>query len=95
MDNRKHERLPVQYAASFSGESFHASGDLVDLSTNGCRVRSAGIFNKSERVTVQIYVPRYEEFLSVPTAAVRWSDGLDIGLEFVQMDAKHEPRLRN
>ena len=94
MEHRKHERVHVEYTASFSGERFHALGDIVDLSLTGCRGRSACSIKKHEGVTVLMHIPRYEVLFSIPKAVVRWSDGLNLGVEFVQMEPNEQQRLR-
>ena len=94
MEQRKYARYPVGYAGTFSGERVSAPGILVDLSTAGCRARSATEFNKGEYLEVSINVPRFEHPLHVPLAVIRWSNGQEFGMEFIQMEPDDQQRLR-
>ena len=94
MEQRKYARYPVGYAGTFSGERVSAPGIIVDLSTAGCRARSATEFNKGEYLEVSINVPRFEHPLHVPLAVIRWSSGQEFGMEFIQMEPDDQRQLR-
>ena len=94
MERRKHTRYRVEYAGLFSGEKISAPGVILDLSTAGCRARSATGFNNGEFLVVLINVPRYEHPLHVPRAVVRWWHGQDFGMECIQVDPDDQQRLR-
>jgi hypothetical protein len=95
MEQRKYARYPVGYVGAFSGERVSAPGVIVDLSTAGCRARSATEFNKGEYVETCINVPRFEHPLHVPLAVIRWSNGQEFGMEFIQMAPNDQQRLRD
>jgi len=92
--SRKSSRYRVEYGGSFLGERISAQGVIVDLSSEGCRARSADEFNKGEFLRVLIDVPRYENPLHVTLAVVRWSTGQECGMEFIQMEPEDQQRLR-
>lgn len=94
MISRKYLRYHVEYGASFLGEGTRAQGVILDLSSEGCRARSAGTFQKGDFFGVLIDVPRYENPLHVILAAVRWSNNHEFGMEFIQMDPDDQQRLR-
>jgi hypothetical protein len=94
MVSRKNCRYRVEYGGSFSGERISAQGVILDLSSEGCRARSADEFNKGDCLRVLIDVPRYEKPLHVTLAVVRWSNGQDFGMEFIQMEPDDQQRLR-
>jgi PilZ domain-containing protein len=94
MERRKHTRYRVEYAGLFSGEKISAPGVILDLSTAGCRARSATGFHNGEFLVVLINVPRHEHPLHVPRAVVRWWYGLEFGMEFIQMEPDDQQRLR-
>jgi PilZ domain len=94
LEQRKHARLGTEYRASFSGERIRAQGVVLDLSVAGCRIRSAVEFTEGEYFGVVIDVPRYVNPLDVPLAVVRWSNGQECGMEFVQMEPDDQRRLR-
>jgi PilZ domain len=94
MESRKHTRHLVEYVGSFSGERINAPGIIVDLSSAGCRARSAAEFNHGEYLKVLIDIPRYENPLHIPLAVVRWSRAQEFGMEFIQMEQDDHRRLR-
>ena len=94
MEQRKHNRVQVEYPASFSGGSFRAQGVILDLSVAGCRVRSPIVVKKDDWLGVLIDVPRYETPLYVTRAAVRWVNAQEFGMEFIQMELIDQQRLR-
>jgi PilZ domain-containing protein len=94
LEQRKHARLGTAYLALFSGEKIRAQGVVLDLSVAGCRIRSAVEFTKGEFFGVVIDVPWYVNPLDVPLAVVRWSNGQECGMEFIQMEPDEQRRLR-
>jgi PilZ domain-containing protein len=95
MERRKHARYRVDYLASFSGGWFGAQGGILDLSEAGCRARSAFAVKKDDRLGVLIDVPRYENPLYATLAEVRWSNGQEFGMEFIQMEPDDQRRLHD
>jgi PilZ domain len=71
-----------------------APGVILDLSSNGCRAQSASESSIGESLGVLIDVPRYENPLHVTRAVVRWSKGQEFGIEFMQLEADDQQRLR-
>lgn len=94
MERRKHTRYRVEYVGSFSGERLSAPGAILDLSTAGCRARSATEFNQGEYLGVLIHVRRYETPFTWPPAVVRWSNNHEFGMECIQMNLDDQQRLR-
>ena len=93
MEQRKHDRVHVEYAGSFSGSSLRAHGTILDLSAGGCRARASFIVRKDDCLGVLIDVPRYEHPLYIARAVVRWSHGEEFGMEFIQMEWVDQQRL--
>jgi PilZ domain-containing protein len=93
MEQRKYDRVCVEYSASFSGESYRAKGTILNLSIVGCRARTAFVIKKGECLGVLIDVPRYDHPLYVARAEVRWSDGQEFGMEFIYMELEDRHRL--
>jgi len=93
MERRKYDRGAVDYAISFSGDSFGAQGGTLDLSVAGCRARTAFRVSKGDHLWLLIHVPRYEALLEVELAVVRWSAGNEFGMEFLSVQREHEQRL--
>lgn len=94
LEQRKHARVGTAYLALCSGERIRAQGVVLDLSVAGCRIRSAVEFTKDEFLGVVIDVPWYVNPLDVPLAVVRWSNGQECGMEFIEMEPDEQRRLR-
>ena len=94
MEQRKHTRYHVNYAASISGDGIKGYGLIFDLSSAGCRARTNITVSNGEFVGVRIDVTRYMTPLQVALAVARWSHGQEFGLEFTRMEPNHEQQLR-
>ncbi len=93
MDQRRHERVRVEYPAALSGSSYRAEGTILNLSIIGCRVRTSFMVKKDDCLGVLIDIPKYDSPLYVSRAEIRWSDGQDSGMEFIQMELQDQQRL--
>ena len=93
MEQRKHYRAHVEYAASFSGPSLRGQGIILNLSVIGCRARCSFVVNKNDGLALLIDVPRYERPLYISHAVVRWAGDLEFGVEFIQMELVDQQRL--
>ena len=93
MDQRKHDRVRVEYLASLSGSSYRAKGTILNLSVGGCRIRTTFMIKKDDCLGVLIDIPKYDRPLYVSRAEVRWSDGQNFGMEFIQMEMEDQQRL--
>ena len=94
MEQRKHTRYRVDYAASFSRNGITGYGLIFDLSSAGCHARTNITVSKGEFVGALIDVTRYTTPLQVALAVVRWSHGQEFGLEFTRMEPNHQQQLR-
>jgi PilZ domain len=92
MEQRRYERVCVEYPASFSGTSYRAQGTVLNLSISGCRARSVFDVKEGESLGVLIDVREYEP-LYVSRAEVRWSEGQEFGMEFIHMELEDRHRL--
>ena len=93
MEQRKYDRVQVEYVGSFSGERISMQGVILDLSSAGCRARSPVVVNKGEFFGVLVDVPRYENPLYVDLAVVRWAHDEQFGMEFIRMAPEGQQRL--
>ena len=93
MNLRKHERLFVDYAGSFSGGSFRGTGFIRDLSVDGCRVSSASVVSVGDMLGVLIEIPGSEQPLYITRTVVRWTNAKEFGMEFILMDLHDRQRL--
>ena len=92
-EKRRHERFCVELPASFSGRPSRAEGTILNLSIMGGRVRTPFTVRKDDCLGVLIDIPKYERPLYVSRAWVRWSNGRDFGMEFIEMELEDQQRL--
>lgn len=91
MERRKCPRIPVMLPAVFSGE--RAGGGLVlDVSLEGCRVRSAAQMQKGNYLRMRIDL--IGQTLNVELAVVRWSNEEEFGVELIRIEPQEQDRLR-
>src|SRR5215510_14813575 len=93
MQQRRYDRVRVEYSASFSGPSYRASGIVLNLSMVGCRARTAFLVNPDEYLALLIHVPGSKHPLYVARAEVRWLEGQEVGMEFIHMELADRQRL--
>jgi PilZ domain len=93
MEKRRYDRVRVEFSASFSGNSYRATGTVVSLSLFGCRARAAFIVSPEEYLSLLIHVPGSDHPLYVARAEVRWLEGQEFGLEFIHMELNDRRRL--
>ena len=90
MEKRKCPRFPVMLPAVFFGE--RAGGGLViDVSLEGCRIRSAVPMHKGDYLRIRIDL--IGETLTGDLAVVRWSKK-KFGVELIRMASDQQARLR-
>ena len=91
MEKRKCPRFPVMLPAVFFGEQ--AGGGLViDVSLEGCRIRSAVPMHKGDYVRTRIDL--IGDTLTGDLAVVRWSRKEEFGVELIRMASDQQARLR-
>lgn len=91
MEKRKCPRISVMLPAVFLGE--RAGGGLVvDVSLEGCRIRSAVSMHKGDYVRIRIDL--IGETLTGDLAVVRWSRKDEFGVELIRMAPDQQARLR-
>src|SRR5690348_4423024 len=93
MVERRHTRYVVKYAGSFQGNGINGQAVILNLSTAGCRLSCEGLIHSGALVRVLIDVPRFLAPLQFDRALVRWSNGHEIGLEFVGLSFEDQQRL--
>ena len=90
MEKRKYSRFPVMLPAVFFGE--RAGGGLVvDVSLEGCRIRSVVPMHKGDYVRIRIDL--IGETLTGDLAVVRWSGKEEFGVELIRMASDQQARL--
>lgn len=91
MEKRKCPRFPVMLPTVFFGE--RAGGGLVlDLSLEGCRIRSVVPMQKGDYVRIRIDL--IGDTLIGDLSVVRWARQEEFGVELIRMAPDQQARLR-
>ncbi len=91
MERRKCERFPVMLPVVFSGER-GGGGMVLDVSLEGCRIRSA--FSIPRGTYVRMRIDLIGQTLIGELAVVRWSTKDEFGVELIRMAPEEQDRLR-
>lgn len=91
MERRKCPRFSVMLPAVFIGER-SGGGMVLDVSLEGCRIRSAAPIRKGDYVRLRIDL--IGETLNGELAVVRWSREDEFGVELIRMEEEQQVRLR-
>ncbi len=95
MDNRKHQRFPVQFRSSFSSTNIVSGvGILGDLSIRGCRIFSATQVKPGTEVELRIEISNEQPSLHIRRSVVRWSRDGNFGMEFINLFEGEWARLQ-
>ena len=90
MEKRKCPRFPVMLPAVVFGEGA-GWGLVVDVSLEGCRIRSAAPMHKGDYVRIRIDL--IGDTLSGDLAVVRWLRKEELGVELIRMASDQQARL--
>jgi len=78
----------------FGAEEFEGEALLLDISTNGCRISSIIELPPGMTLKLSLFLPDHRWPLRVDQAVVRWVDGQEVGLEFINIREAQRSRLR-
>ncbi|MEX5216801.1 MAG: PilZ domain-containing protein [Nitrospiraceae bacterium] len=94
-NKRKHVRVRVQFRSHFSvkGKKVQGDGDLLDLSPDGCRVKSAVPVQVGLELELCIFTGNESNPITVDGAMVRWAQASEFGVIFVNVRAPVQRRL--
>jgi CheY-like chemotaxis protein len=92
---RKARRVLVHCRLLMSGENIaSAEGQVLDLSTAGCKAESSAALSKGMELTIKLMLPDHEWELKIERAVVRWVEGRTFGLEFLGIRPAQRERMR-
>jgi hypothetical protein len=94
MDFRQHRRYEVNIPVAYSGDEIGGKGAATNLSVGGCAVLGDCGVRVGSFVELVLHLPPPHTDLAVPLAVVRYCVGTKFGLDFLQMPAQLETRLR-
>lgn len=93
-ENRDLKRVRVQFPIGIIGDLLDGKGEVLNLSTGGCRVRGDNSLKQSPYLRLLLHPPNGASPIKVELAVVRWVSGEEYGLQFIRMNADHQTRLR-
>jgi len=95
MDGRQFPRIPLVSVTMVASEQHSGHDVLLDLSQTGAKLSSAYPIRPSDYVALNLSLPFHEPSLQVVLAAVRWVQGKNYGVEFIQITPSEQRRLRD
>jgi hypothetical protein len=94
MNLRKDRRANIECPVSFTGENVRGAGATVNVSTQGCAIRSDTRVEPEAYLALNIGFPEGQAPLPVDMAVVRWTHQSEFGVHFVAMAEAERDRLR-
>jgi len=86
-------RLPVTYSAMYCVMSTVGEGTITNLSAVGCTIETDQPLLADQDVALRLLLPDQHESLPIELAHVRWANGKQAGIEFVQVEPTANLRL--
>ena len=86
-------RLPVTYPAMYCVMSTVGEGTITNLSAVGCTIETDQPLLADQDVALRLLLPDQHESLPIELAHVRWTNGKQAGIEFVQVEPTANLRL--
>ena len=87
------ERVHTQFPVVFAGEAYVGEGTVLNVSVPGCAVHSRKLVQPGSYLEMRMLVPDNASPLRVGLAKVRWCEGGQFGVEFIQMPGEDQVRL--
>ncbi|NOT21428.1 MAG: PilZ domain-containing protein [Nitrospiraceae bacterium] len=92
---REYPRIPVDMQVFFSSanKTEILEGTMFDLSARGCAVTSVSSVQPGSAVKILIRATDLGSSITIKSAAVRWSEGGEFGVEFLGLSEMDQRRL--
>jgi c-di-GMP-binding flagellar brake protein YcgR len=93
---REHRRIPVELQVFFSttNQTEIREGTMFDISAGGCAVTSGAPVNPGSGVRLLIRATALGSPITVHSAAVRWANHGEFGVEFLNLSDLDHSRLQ-
>ena len=88
-------RLPVIYPAMYSVVLMVGEGTITNLSPVGCTIETDQPLPADHDVALRLLLPDQQESLPIELAHIRWVNGKQAGIEFVQVERTANLRLHS
>jgi PilZ domain len=92
---RKFRRFPVELTSLFSADEPEWSGTAIDLSREGCAIRSTTPVQKGDYLHVLIFPGANQTPIEVGVARVQWAANEQFGVEFITLAPRDVTRLQD
>lgn len=87
------ERVDTHFPVIFAGEAYVGEGTVLNVSVPGCAIHSREPVQPGSYLEMRILVPDAPSPLRVGLAKVRWCEGRQFGVEFIQMPGEDQIHL--
>jgi hypothetical protein len=94
-EERKFRRVPVEFSCLFSADGPEWSGTAVNLSSEGCAIRSTTPVQKGDYLHLLIFPSPNQTPLEVGVVRVRWAANEQFGVEFMTLAPRDATRLQD
>jgi hypothetical protein len=95
MEARQFPRVPLASTAYLESDRDSGEGALLDLSRTGARLSSVYPVQPRDYLSLSFSLPLQVPLLEVMLAAVRWVQGRNFGVEFIQITESEKSRLKD
>lgn len=96
IEYREHPRVPAEACVFFStaNNTETRQGRIFDISAGGCGILSPGPINPGSGLRLLIRATDLGSAITVQTAAVRWANHGEFGVEFLSLSDLDRNRLQ-
>lgn len=94
MKARYSKRIVAESTVTITVGSLVSEGRILDLTEPGCLIESPVSVKKGDCLQLTLFLPGLRSPISVALAAVRWTNGIKFGVEFIKMDEKDQRQLK-
>jgi PilZ domain-containing protein len=94
-ESRSSERIPLQCSIVLASGIQVGEGQVLNMSDRGCLVESSVSLRAGDYLQLRFSIPGSEPSMRVSRAAVCWAQGLQFGVEFMEMEEKDRARLNH
>ena len=95
MEARQFPRVPLNSLAFLRSDRDSVQGALLNLSRTGAQLFAAYRVQPRDYLSLSLSLPFQVHPLEVDLAAVRWVQGKNFGVEFIQIAESEQRRLRD
>jgi hypothetical protein len=95
MEARQFPRVSLNSMALLRSDHDSVQGALLNLSRTGAQLSSVYPVQPRDYLSLSFSLPIQVPLLEVMLAAVRWVQGRNFGVEFIQITESEQSRLKN